>query len=205
MTNAPVCPKIVSTPTVGQKVTLLADGTPLSMDWPSPWPFKREEHSALAWWRTFAADSFHDADREHLLMMLRRVSILRGDEELATALHGAADAAIGAALATMPIDKITLQVDIAMTALLSVALNRNGAASLVMAQVIGLTDLAHPFAMELAGSWLSYGMRHSTAPDKFGEAVAVLWESFQERHAVADKAGAHFDEAAALLAAEPDA
>ena len=142
------------------------------------------------------ADSLHGADQEHLVKALRQISVLRNDEEPAAAMRGDADAAIGAALTAMPVDKITLPVDVAMTALLGAALNRSSSASLVMAQVIGLTDLPHTFAITLARSWLSYGMRHSPAPDKFAEAAAVLWEAFQRRDAVADEADVHVNEAA---------
>ena len=50
--NMPGCPIIGGTPSVGQEGMLLADGPHLPTDRPSSWPFKREEHSALAWWRT---------------------------------------------------------------------------------------------------------------------------------------------------------
>jgi hypothetical protein len=193
--NMPSYPIIGSTPSVGQEVILLADGPLLPTDRPLPWPFKREEHSVLAWWRTFPADSFHGADHQHLLTTLRQIRVIHGDDDLRAALRGETDAAIGAALATMPISEITLQIDIAASTLLSSALNCNAAACLVLAQVIGLTDLAHPFAIELAGSWLCFGMRHSTAPDQFSEAAAILWQTFRERQAVREKAGAPFNEA----------
>jgi len=69
----------------------------------------------------------------------------------------------------MPVEKMTLRADVAMTALLRCALERNAAAALVLAQVLGLTDLAHSHATELAASWLAYGRRCSDNPRKFGE------------------------------------
>lgn len=98
--NTPGCPNIVSTPTVGQEVILPVDGPLPPRDRPSSWPFKREKHSILVCWRTLPAHSFHNADHEHVLTTLRQVSGLHCDEELAAALRGEADAAIGAALAT---------------------------------------------------------------------------------------------------------
>ena len=50
-----------------------------------------------------------------------------------------------------------------------------------MAQVLGLTDLDHPFAIPLAASWYAYGLRHSMDPDKFRQAKAVLTAAFRER------------------------
>ena len=99
----------------------------------------------------------------------------------------------------MPISAITLQVDIVMTSLLSAALNRNAAACLVLAQVIGLTDLDHPLSVEIAGSWLSYGMRHSTDPDNFSEAAAILWREFGERQDAGKKAAVQVNEATSPL------
>jgi hypothetical protein len=107
--------------------------------------------------------------------------MLHGDDDIDAALRGDAAAAISVALAVMPITNITLQVDIAMTTLLRSALEPNAASSLVMAQVVGLTDLDHPFGAALAASWLDFGRRHSTDPQKFSEAEVVLWEAFRER------------------------
>ena len=44
----------------------------------------------------------------------------------------------------------------------------------MLAQVLGLTDLGHPYATELAESWLAYGRRCSDSPDKFSKAETVL-------------------------------
>lgn len=185
--DVPGCPIIGSMSSVGQDEILLADDLVLPTGRPHPWPFKREEHLALVWWRTFPADSFHGADHQHLLTTLRQIGVVHGGEDLRAALRGETDAAIGAALATMPISEITLQIDIAMSTLLSAALNCNAAACLVLAQVIGLTDLDHPLSVAIAGSWLTYGMRHSTDPDKFSEAAAILWREFGERQDVGNE------------------
>jgi hypothetical protein len=61
--------------------------------------------------------------------------------------------------------------------------------------VIGLSDLPHSLSA-IAGSWLSYGMRHSTDPDKFSEAAAILQQAFRERR-LGGEAGAHANDAAA--------
>jgi hypothetical protein len=46
--------------------------------------------------------------------------------------------------------------------------------------VLGLTDLGHPFATELAASWLTHGLRHSVDPRKFSEAGIVLLAAFRD-------------------------
>lgn len=58
----------------------------------------------------------------------------------------------------------TLEVDIAMTALARCAIERNPAAALVMAQIIGLTEFDHGLGMDLAASWYARGRRDSSEP-----------------------------------------
>lgn len=147
-----------------------------------PWPFKAEDHSVLAWWRTLPPDSISTSDRELLPLVFSRITILHDDGELSAALHGDADAAIGAAFARMPICQITLQTDITMTAVLLLALRGNATSALVMAQVLGLTQLDHPFALPLAASWFAHALRHSHEPAKLCQAKAVLTAAFRERH-----------------------
>jgi len=146
------------------------------------WPFKAEDHSVLAWWRMLPPDAIGTSDRELLPLVFRRITVLRNDSELTAALHGDADAAIGAAFARMPICEITLQTDIVMTAVLHSALCGNATPALVMAQVLGLTALDHPFALPLAASWFAHGLRHSHEPAKLYQAKAVLTAAFRERH-----------------------
>ena len=147
----------------------------------SPWPCKPNESSVLAWWRRLPSDSFHDSERSLLLATLQQVSLLHADEDIAAALSGDPAAVIGAALSLMPMEKIDLPADIVMTALLRTALDRNATCALVMAQVLGLSDLGHPYAIELAASWYTHGLRHSTNPRKFSEAEAILLAAFRER------------------------
>jgi hypothetical protein len=160
---------------------------------PSPWPFRLQDISPLAWWRTLPPDAFGEPDQLLLVATLRQISVFHGDMDLAAALRGDAQAAIQVALAAMPITEITLRVDIGMTALLSSALNRNAASALVMAQVIGLTDLDHSVETFLAASWFSHGLQHSSDPLKFSKAEAVLRAAIQERHGVEGKTGHPFE------------
>jgi hypothetical protein len=81
----------------------------------------------------------------------------------------------------MPIMEVTVPVDVAMTSLLYTALQHDATAALVMSQIVGLTDVGHEFATELAASWFEYGRRHSDDPRKFDQAEEALLAAFQER------------------------
>lgn len=146
-----------------------------------PWPFKADSISPLAWWRTLPPVAFDDAERLLLLAALDQIEVLHGGDDFAAALKGDPAAAIGVAFSLMPIEAMTLRADIGMTALLQCVLERNAAAALVLAQILGLTDLDHPFATELATSWLAYGRHFSDNPRKFSKAETVLLVAFRER------------------------
>jgi hypothetical protein len=152
------------------------------------WPCKKEDASPLAWWRTLPSDAFADAEDLHLVATLEKIDVLHANDDFAAALEGDPSAAIGVAFSMMPLEEITLQTDIAMTALLRCALERNAAAALVLAQVLGLTGLGHGYAVELAASWLAYGRRSSSDPHKFSEAETVLLTAFRDRHRYGDDA-----------------
>jgi hypothetical protein len=146
------------------------------------WRLRAEDTSPLQWWRTLPSDAFRDAERLLLLATLERISVLRGGDDLPAALDGDAAAAIGVAFSLMPVEEFTLDVDIAMTALARCGLERNAAAALVLAQVVGLTNLGHALATELAASWYAYGLRYSANPRKFSQAETALLAAFRERH-----------------------
>jgi hypothetical protein len=168
-------------PTSDQLRATKPDNPAWRVNRPSPWPYKPEDSSALTWWRRLPSDMFQDAERSLVLETLKHVSVLHADESVAAALDGDPAAAIGVAISLMPMEEIDLPADIAMTALLRCVLDRNAAASLVLTQVLGLSDLGHPFATELAASWYTHGLRHSSEPDKFGKAEAPLLAAFRER------------------------
>lgn len=147
----------------------------------SLWPFASEDYPPLTWWRRLPPDVLRDAERLLLTKTLQGISVLHGGDDLAAAMRGDAGGAIGAAIELMPINEITLKVDITMTALMRTALVGNAASALVMAQVTGLTDVGHELAAELANSWLDYGDRYSSERDKFSEARVILLTAFAER------------------------
>ena len=147
----------------------------------SPWPFKARDISPLSWWRTLPSDSFRDTERLLLLATLDGIAVLGGGAEFAAALKGDRAAAMHVTCSLMPITAMTLQTDIAATALLRCALEGDPAAALVLAQLLGLTDLGHDFGTELAASWYTYGLRHSANPRKLAEVGTILFTAFRER------------------------
>jgi hypothetical protein len=146
-----------------------------------PWPFKAEDSSPLAWWRRLPSQAFGEPERLHLRATLEQINVLHAEHDLMAALKGDAAAAIEVTFTLMPMSEISLRTDIAMTALLRCARERNAAACLVLAQVLGLTDLGHPYAKELATSWLAYGRLCSENPREFSNAGVVLLTAFQQR------------------------
>lgn len=140
-----------------------------------------EHISPLQWWRTLPPDALHDAEQAHLRETMERIDVLHAGNDLKAALAGDAAAAIDVTFALMPIEEITLTVDIGLTALCRCALARNSAAALVMAQVLGLTNLDHGLSIDLAMSWYKYGLRYASDQRKFRQAKAVLLRAFQER------------------------
>jgi hypothetical protein len=146
-----------------------------------PWPFKAHDSSPLAWWRRLPSGVFGEPERLHLRATLEQINVLHAEHDLMAAVKGEAAAAIEVTFTLMPMTEFSLRTDIAMTALLRCALKSNASASLVLAQVLGLTDVGHPYATELATSWLSYGWLCSENPREFSKAQNVLLTAFQER------------------------
>jgi hypothetical protein len=139
---------------------------PRPHDWqPSSWPFRPEDVTPLAWWRTMPADLLGDA--EHLLLreVIGKIGVLKGREWI-SAMRGDTAASVEIALETLPISTVTLEVDLAMTALTLVALGGNAAAALVLSQVLQRVCLDHPFAKELSVSWLGFNLRRAMGATK---------------------------------------
>jgi hypothetical protein len=145
-----------------------------------PWPLRATDITPVQWWRTLPADAFREAEQILLRTTIERIAVLHGDADLAASLSGDAAAAIDIAFTLMPITEITLTIDIAMTALCRCALTPNSSAALVMAQIVGLTDLDHGLSFALAASWNAYGRHHASDRPKFREAEAVLLAALRE-------------------------
>ncbi|MGX9390231.1 hypothetical protein ACWX0K_08565 [Nitrobacteraceae bacterium UC4446_H13] len=124
------------------------------------------------------AERFRDA--EHLLLRatLDKVAVLRGQTWIA-AMRGDAAAGIAVALSLMPISTVTLEVDIAMTAVLLSAIKGDAATALMLLHILGRVRLDHPFAAELAASWLSHNPHHSSNRRRSGAAATALWKALR--------------------------
>ncbi|MGX4805520.1 hypothetical protein [Bradyrhizobium guangdongense] len=138
------------------------------------WPLCAGDGSPLAWWRMLPMHHFRNSERLVVRLALKGIAVIDGGEELAAALRGDPAGAIAAALALVPIRKLSLPVDITMTALLRSALEDDAAAALVLSHVIGRIEFNHLFAAELATSWLTHHLRSARDPHRFRQAEAAL-------------------------------
>jgi hypothetical protein len=141
----------------------------------SPWPFNLGDVTPLEWWRTMPADHLGDAQRLHLRATVEKICVLK-DHQWLTALRGDAPASIAIAIGTMPIDQVTLEVDLAISALALCALEGSAAAALVLAHILKNTALDHPFGKDLSASWLALNLcraltakRHAARPRRRSE------------------------------------
>lgn len=149
-----------------------AESPPQNRDWlPSSWPFSAMDTSPLAWWRTMPADLLGAAEQQLLRDTIGKVGVLNG-REWVSAMRGDAPASIAIALGALPISTITLEVDLAMTSLMSSALGGSAAAALVLSQVLQRCPLEHPFGKELSVSWLVFNLRRAMAGKAQVKAVA---------------------------------
>jgi hypothetical protein len=156
------------------------DRRPVALASERLWPFRPQDISPLAWWWTLPSDLIRDA--EHLLVRatLDRITMMCGGNDLPAALRGDPAAAIAAAFSLMPIDDVTLEVDITMTAVLRCALDGNAAAALVLAHVVGRAELDHPFATELSGSWYTLHLRHTPDRRRFTPDEKAVWSALRK-------------------------
>jgi hypothetical protein len=126
----------------------------------SPWPFNLDDMTPLEWWRTMPADHLNDAQLLYLRTTMKKISMLKSRQWL-SALEGDAAASVAIAIKAMPIDRITLEIDLAMSALALCALDGSAGAALVLAHILRHTALDHPFDKELSVSWLALNLRRA--------------------------------------------
>lgn len=177
-TNDTTIPRLAGPPCGGGLIRPQQQHKSASVLRTTPWPFRADDASPLAWWRMLPADRFRDA--EHLLLRatLDKLAVLRGQTWVA-AMHGDAAASIAVALSLMPISTTTIEVDIALTAVLLNALNGDAATTLMLSHVLGRVKLDHPFAAELAASWLTHNPHRSSNRRRSGTAATALWKALQ--------------------------
>lgn len=168
----------------GTKSTLL-NATPTSRDASTGaelahchWPFDPSDTSPLAWWRMMPAYRLHEAERVVLRDTLSKIAVLGGCEWVG-AMRGDPSASIAVAVEVMPVANITLQVDLAFSAVLLNALDGNAAAALMLSHVLRHTPLDHPFGKELAVSWMVANLHgalktRKTAARKGGRPQAIV-------------------------------
>jgi hypothetical protein len=76
-------------------------------------------------------------------------------------MRGDAAAGIAIALHCLPITTVTIKVDLAMSAMALHAISGNAACALVLSHILRRAPLDHPFAEELAASWLALNLRRA--------------------------------------------
>lgn len=144
----------------------------------SSWPFSLQDVTPLEWWRTMPADHLGDAQHQILAGTLEKVCLMQ-DRQWLSAMYDNAATAIAVVIKTTPIHQITLEVDLAMTALLFHALDGSAGAALVLAHNLRRMPLDHPFGEELSASWLALNLRYALparrnpANSKFDPGLAV--------------------------------
>jgi hypothetical protein len=120
---------------------------------PTLWPFHLSDVTPLAWWRTMPADHLGTVELIQLRATMDKISVMK-DRQWLAALRGDAPASIAIAIGVMPIDQVTLEVDLSMSALALCALDGSAGAALVLSHILRRTPLDHPFGRDLAASWL---------------------------------------------------
>jgi hypothetical protein len=123
----------------------------------SPWPFNLGDVTPLEWWRTMPADHLGDAQRLHLSATMEKICVMK-DHEWLSALRGDAAASIAIAIGAVPIEQVTLEVDLDMSALALCALEGSAGAALVLSHILRRTALDHPFGKDISASWLTLNL-----------------------------------------------
>lgn len=126
--------------------------------------------SPLSWWRMLPADAFRAADQFRIGAALDEVAIVLANSRIAPALGGDPDAAIALVLSLMPIKERSLEVDIAMTAVLRAVLDGDLRCALVLGHIIDRADLDPVHAANLCASWFEFHLHHS--PSRVGFTAA---------------------------------
>lgn len=155
----------------------------------SSWPFDPDIVPPLQWWRTMLANQLSDAQHLLLGLAIARTVVLRERKRPAGS-HGDAAARIGFALGALPITDLTPEIDLAMSALMASALGGNITAAQVMAYILRLTPLDHPFANELSVSWLAVDLQRALKKRRLRSATpSKNGNRYPATHDVTSRAG----------------
>lgn len=116
----------------------------------------------LSLWRTLRAAQFEAADLTAIRVLLAKLALL-GRSKWRDAVAGDAPAAIAVALSFLPIDNVTRQVDVAMTALVRCAIEGDLAAAIVIANILRNLPGSTPLHRQIATSWFVSNLAMASA------------------------------------------
>ncbi|WP_439361116.1 hypothetical protein [Bradyrhizobium sp. DASA03007] len=126
------------------------------------------------------ADAFRAAEYLAVRSALEEVARLIEGAEVEPALQGDAEAAIALVRSLMPIRKLGgIKVDIAMTALLALALAGEPRCALVLAHVIDRAEHDAQKADQLCASWFAFRFGRSTRCGGFTPAETALLKTLR--------------------------
>lgn len=122
-------------------------------------------------WRTLRADQFDAVDLKEIDELLDR-AVIFGRTDWNAAVKGDIEAALRLVIGFMPVAEITVQIDLAMTAMLRLALGGNSEAAAALSLVV--SHLPGRFALhrEISQSWMirnvlaAYGKSRHRLPAK---------------------------------------
>jgi hypothetical protein len=106
------------------------------------------------------ADRLNDAQYLLLRATLEKVSLIKRREWL-SGMRGDAAASIAIALHCLPITAVALEVGLAMSAVALHALGGDAASAMLLSHILRRVPLDHPFARDLALSWLALNLRRA--------------------------------------------
>ena len=106
----------------------------------------------LTLWRTLDAQQFGSRDVKSLRALLAKTSLL-GQPKWAAAVNGDASAAVAVAVSFIPVDELTLPLDLAMTALIACAVEGDPGAAIVASNILLNLPSASPRHHQIAASW----------------------------------------------------
>jgi hypothetical protein len=114
--------------------------------------FFASEIYPLSLWRTLRAEEFEAPDLAAIRRLLAK-TVLFGQPKWPGAVAGDAAAAIAVAASFLPINNVTFQVDLAMTALISCAVEGDLASAIVVANILRHLPGSAPSHRQIATSW----------------------------------------------------
>lgn len=156
----------------------LRDGGGEMPDASSPVVRALRKISPLRWWRSVPADAFQATEYLAVRSALAEVATLIEGAEVEPALQGDANAAIALVLSLMPITRLGgIKTDIAMTAVLALALEGEPRCALVLAHVLDRAEPDPRRADQLCGSWFEFHLSHSASRGGFAPPGTAVLEA----------------------------